>query len=221
MINTHSKGDPMNDQTHQDNLFRRLTGPLIVLTREIADQGWVPATSGNFSVRYDDQHAIITVKGRDKGKLTEEALMLIDFDGNPIDSDEEPSTETLLHTMLYKHSAEIGCVLHTFSTAQTVASKLFADQGSMSFGGYEVLKAFRGNHSKELAIDLPVINNHEDLGMIHDHVAEALAKQPHLFGYLVEGRGLYVWGKDIKDARRHLQAFEHLIACELMLQTLN
>ena len=41
-----------------------------------------------------------------------------------------------------------------------------------------------------------------------------------LWGYLIDGHGLYAWGRDMAEARRHLEAFEFLLGCELELRTL-
>jgi methylthioribulose-1-phosphate dehydratase len=46
-----------------------------------------------------------------------------------------------------------------------------------------------------------------------------LDKQP-LWGYLIDGHGLYAWGRDMAEARRHLEAFEFLLHCELELRKL-
>jgi len=43
-------------------------------------RGWVPATSGNFSVR-SDAHILITPTGLDRGKLTPDDLLEIDLQG--------------------------------------------------------------------------------------------------------------------------------------------
>ena len=71
--------------------------------------------------------------------------MVVDFDGNAVGSDHRPSAETLLHTQLYKRFADIGCVLHTHSQAQTVATRLYAGAGHIHLEGYELLQAFTGN----------------------------------------------------------------------------
>ena len=42
---------------------------LIDNIRELAQAGWTPATSSNFSHRLDERHAAITVSGKDKGRL--------------------------------------------------------------------------------------------------------------------------------------------------------
>ena len=109
--------------------LRELAGEIIANVRELSQLGWTPATSSNFSERLDDRHAAITVSGRDKGRLTEADIMVVDFDGNAVGSDHRPSAETLLHTQLYRRFADVGCILHTHSRNQTVASRLFAGAG--------------------------------------------------------------------------------------------
>src|SRR5690349_8976690 len=106
--------------------LRHLAGEIITNVRELAAAGMTPATSSNFSRRLDERHAAITVSGRDKGRLTEADIMVVDFDGNAVGSDHRPSAETLLHTQLYRRFREIGCVLHTHSRVQTIASRLYA-----------------------------------------------------------------------------------------------
>src|SRR5690348_6120926 len=95
---------------------------IVANTRELAALGWTPATSSNFSLRLDERHAAITVSGRDKGRLVRYDIMVVDFAGRAVATDQRPSAETLLHTQLYARYPEIGCVLHTHSRTQMVAS---------------------------------------------------------------------------------------------------
>jgi methylthioribulose-1-phosphate dehydratase len=194
-----------------------IAGEIIVNVRELSARGWTPATSSNFSRRLDDRHAAITVSGRDKGKLREADIMVVDFDGKAVGSDHRPSAETLLHTQLYARFPDIGCVLHTHSHAQTVASRLYAGQGHVRLEGYELLKAFPGNDTHEAAIDVPVFANTQDMNTLAAQVDALLDRQP-LWGYLIDGHGLYAWGRDMAEARRHLEAFEFLLDCELDLR---
>ena len=46
-----------------------------------------------------------------------------------------------------------------------------------------------------------------------------LDRQP-LWGYLIDGHGLYARGRTMAEARRHLEAFEFLFAAELELRKL-
>ena len=197
-----------------------LAGEIIVNVRELAALGWTPATSSNFSHRLDDRHAAITVSGRDKGRLREADIMVVDFDGRAVGSDHRPSAETLLHTQLYRRFPEIGCVLHTHSKTQTVASRLFAGAGHVRLEGYELLKAFRGNTTHESELDLPVLPNTQDMPSLAAQV-DALLDRDCMWGYLIDGHGLYAWGSDMAEARRHLEAFEFLLGCELELRRLH
>ncbi len=199
--------------------LRELAGEIIVNVRELAALGWTPATSSNFSHRLDDAHAAITVSGRDKGKLREGDIMVVDMDGRAVGSDHRPSAETLLHTQLYARFPDIGCVLHTHSRAQTIASRLFAGAGHVRLEGYELLKAFRGNDTHEAAVDVPVLPNSQDMPTLAAQV-DALFDRGPLWGYLIDGHGLYAWGRDMAEARRHLDAFEFLLDCELELRRL-
>ncbi|WP_027080180.1 methylthioribulose 1-phosphate dehydratase [Luteimonas mephitis] len=196
-----------------------LAGEIIVNVRELSALGWTPATSSNFSRRLDDRHAAITVSGRDKGKLREADIMVVDFDGRAVGSDHRPSAETGLHTQLYRRFPDIGCVLHTHSQVQTVASRLYAGNGHVHLEGYELLKAFSGNTTHETELDLPVLPNTQDMAVLAAQV-DALLDQGRMWGYLIDGHGLYAWGRDMAEARRHLEAFEFLLGCELELRKL-
>ncbi|MFC5568672.1 methylthioribulose 1-phosphate dehydratase [Lysobacter yangpyeongensis] len=192
---------------------------IIVNVRELSARGWTPATSSNFSQRIDAHHVAITVSGRDKGKLTESDIMVVDVDGRPVATELKSSAETLLHTQLYKRFPDIGCVLHTHSHNQTVASRLYAGMGHVHLEGYELLKAFSGNTTHDTEIDVPVFANTQDMHTLAAQVDALLDRQP-LWGYLIDGHGLYAWGRDMAEARRHLEAFEFLLGCELDLRRL-
>lgn len=192
-------------------------GEIIRTTRELAARGWTPATSSNFSHRIDDRHVAITVSGRDKGRLTEADIMVVDLDGKPVATERRSSAETLLHTQLYKRFPEVGCVLHTHSQNQTVASRLFSGMGRVHLEGYELLKAFSGTTTHEVEMDVPVLPNTQDMTTLAAQVDALLDNRP-MWGYLIDGHGLYAWGRDTEEARRHLEAFDFLLGCELELQ---
>ena len=209
----------MNAQPYDTERLRTLAQLLIGNIRELSAAGWTPATSSNFSHRLDATHAAITVSGRDKGRLVEADIMVVDFDGKAVGSDHRPSAETLLHTQLYRRFPEIGCVLHTHSPVQTIASRLYAPAGHVRLEGYELLKALHGNQTHETAVELPVFANTQDMTVLAAQVDALLDRAP-LWGYLIDGHGLYAWGRDMAEARRHLEAIEFLLHCELELRKL-
>lgn len=209
----------MDNPPYDAGRLRVLADEIIVNVAELARAGWTPATSSNFSERLDQRHAAITVSGRDKGRLGADDIMVVDFDGQPVATSLRPSAETLLHTMLYRRFPEVGCVLHTHSPVQTVASRLYAAEGRVHLQGYELLKALRGNATHETAVDLAVFPNTQDMTVLAAQVDALLDRQP-LWGYLIDGHGLYAWGRTMAEARRHLEAFEFLFASELELRKL-
>lgn len=188
--------------------------------RWLAERGWTPATSSNFSMRVDATHCAITVSGRDKGALTEDDVMLIDLDMRPIGTHARPSAETLLHTQLYRRFPDVGAVLHTHSVKQTVASRLFADDGEVVLDGYELLKAFSGTTTHETTLHVPVFGNTQDMTELAREVDAFIDSGKPFFGYLIDGHGIYTWGRDMAETRRHLEAFEFLLSCELEMRRL-
>lgn len=192
---------------------------IIHAAAELARLGWTPATSSNFSMRLEGELIAVTVSGRDKGRLTPDDIMVVDLDGRGVETALRPSAETGLHTQIYRRLPKVGCVLHTHSHTQTVASRLFAPEGRIRLSGYELLKAFAGNSTHELEVDIPVLPNSQDMDALALHI-EPLLDRAGLPGYLIDGHGVYAWGRDMAEARRHLDALEFLLACELDLRRL-
>ncbi|PIV36395.1 MAG: methylthioribulose-1-phosphate dehydratase [Lysobacterales bacterium CG02_land_8_20_14_3_00_62_12] len=204
---------------HSDK-FTECATALVRCGQELAALGYTPATSSNFSLRLDAGHIAITISGRDKGLLGVADIMVVDLAGLAVGSSHRPSAETRLHTQLYQFDATIGCVLHTHSRTQTVASRLYAENGMIELAGYELLKAFDGYHSHEARLRLPVLANHQQMPALAESVQSWLVGRDPVHGYLIDGHGIYTWGRDLAEARRHLEAFEFLLGCELDLRNL-
>ncbi len=190
---------------------------LIRHTAELARAGMTPATSSNFSVRLPNGQCLITVSGRDKGRLQAEDFMAVDGDGNALEAGRKSSAETMLHSQIYRLRPEANAVLHTHSLAQTLLSMQYAEQGRIAFTGYELQKAFHGVSSHEGTVTLPIVANAQDMTVLCS-ATEPLFASNAFWGYLIAGHGLYTWGRDIDEARRHLDAFEFLLNAELTKQ---
>jgi len=209
-----------DDVTYDPTRFTACATAIVSAGKKLGAQGLTPATSSNFSMRMNADHAAITVSGRDKGSLTLSDIMVIDMDGNAVGTSARPSAETLLHTQIYKQYPDANAVLHTHSRNQTVASRLFADAGHVKLEGYELLKAIAGHSTHETRIDLPVFPNTQDMNELVDRVDDWIRADKPLYGYLIDGHGIYTWGRDMAETERHIEAFEFLLACELDLRRL-
>ncbi|MDH5710887.1 MAG: methylthioribulose 1-phosphate dehydratase [Gammaproteobacteria bacterium] len=192
--------------------FPEKASDLVEACRYLGARDWAPATGGNFSVRLDEAHCLITQSGRDKALLNVDDLMVCDLDGNALDPGLRPSAELALHTRLYKIDSNIGAVLHTHSITSTVLSR--ATKGNLQLQGFEMQKALSGNNTHEQAISIAIFDNNQDIPALADHVQQRWQAgeitQP---GLLVRGHGLYAWGKDLPEARRHVEGLEFLFAC--------
>ncbi|MGH8124077.1 MAG: methylthioribulose 1-phosphate dehydratase, partial [Rudaea sp.] len=158
--------------------------------------------------------------GRDKGALTTNDVMVVDMQGHAVGSVARPSAETLLHTHIYQRFAGANAVLHTHSVTQTVASRLYADSGVIRFEGYELQKAIADHTTHESQLDLPVFPNTQHMPELVEKVDTWIAANKPLYGYLIDGHGIYTWGRDMAEAERHIEAFEFLLNCELDLRKL-
>jgi methylthioribulose-1-phosphate dehydratase len=192
----------------------QLVQQLMQHTAELARAGMTPATSSNFSARLNDRLCLITASGRDKGKLKPDDFMEVDMNGTAVDATRKASAETLLHTQIYRLRPDANVVLHTHSPAQTLMSMRYEKAGRIAFTGYELQKAFRGVSSHEGTVLLPIVGNSQDMSKLCADVAPFFAGS-EFWGYLIAGHGIYTWGRDIEEARRHLDAFEFLLNTEL------
>jgi len=178
-------------------------------------RGWVPATSGNFSVRDAASGRIqITASGLDKGVLTPAGLLEIDGDGRVISGDGRPSAETGLHLVIYKARPATGAILHVHTVWNTLLSGMCEAAGHVELTGYELLKGLSGVGTHEHVERVPVLKNSQDYDALKGALAAALEEFPGAHGVLLSRHGLYTWGESVAEARRHLEALEFLFEVE-------
>jgi methylthioribulose-1-phosphate dehydratase len=192
-------------------------GALIEAGRRMDRFGWVPATAGNLSVRLGGDRVAITRSGFHKGLLEPEAVMAVDLDGRPEDASLKPSAETGLHCGIYRRFRAAGAALHGHSPAATVLSRLAG--ASIRLSGYELLKAFPGLPTHQASVELPVLDNDQDIPRLQARVEQLWDAAPEpLPGYAIRGHGVYVWGRDMPEALLRLEALEFMLSCELELR---
>jgi methylthioribulose-1-phosphate dehydratase len=185
---------------------------IVTTGRWLDRKGWAPATAGNYSMRLDDGSFAITVSGWHKGRLTADGLMRVDAEGAALDR-KKPSAETALHMQLYRLFPQINAVLHSHSPVSVGISRAVNDD-SFRLTGHEMLKVLPGITTHEMAIDLPIVDNAQDMSVIAARI-EWLAEQGDLRAYLIRSHGLYGWGRDMAEAERVIEGVEWMFAAEL------
>lgn len=186
---------------------------LCATARQCYTRGWVPATSGNFSVRSDDR-VFITPTGLDKGKLTPGELLEIDMQGNVLGGSGKPSAETSLHTVIYRMRDPARAILHVHTVWNTLLSGKFEADGFVPLSGYELLKGLSGVQTHEHQERVPIIANTQDYAPLAEELNAILQANPVAHGVLLSRHGLYTWGESVAEARRHLEALEFLFEVE-------
>lgn len=201
--------------------FYHLADTLIYAGKVIDGNGWVPATSGNFSARLSDGTIAITVSGKHKGHLNHCDIMLIDAQGNSCDG-KVPSAETALHIQLYQRFSDVNAVLHPHSLNSTLISmrRNKKDQliSKVTLKNYELLKAFNGVTTHETRIVIPSFANDQNIDRLAEQIENYMDDHEEIYAYLLAGHGLYTWGGSINETLRYLEALDFLFACELQAQ---
>ena len=178
-------------------------------------RGWVPATSGNFSVRDGGAaRMLISPSGLDKGVMTRADLLETDLDGRPMDEAKKPSAETGLHAVIYRDRPDAFAILHVHTVWNTIVSAIFRDRGYVALAGYELLKGLAGVTTHEYEARVPILMNSQNYASLAADLAAALGNFPGAHGILLSAHGLYTWGKSVAEARRHLEALEFLFEVE-------
>jgi methylthioribulose-1-phosphate dehydratase len=177
-------------------------------------RGWSLATSSNYSlvVNRDPFRLLITASGQHKGELSPEDFVVVDGVGRPTEPDApRPSAETLLHTVVAS-SPNVGAVLHTHSVWATLVSQRPHERGYVEITGLEMIKGLEGVEGHKESVRIRVFDNSQDIPELAGALqAEWSAENPALrHGFLLRGHGLYTWGRNLTDARRHVEALEFL-----------
>jgi L-ribulose-5-phosphate 4-epimerase len=90
------------------------------LHAELPRWGLVVWTAGNVSQRLRSADLfVIKPSGVTYDALTAESMVVCDLDGNLVDGDRSPSSDTAAHAYVYRHMPEVGGVVHTHSTYAT------------------------------------------------------------------------------------------------------
>ena len=90
-------------------------------------------------------------------------------------------------------------------------SNLYFEDGGLLIEGYEMLKGLEGVKTHRHREWLPIIENSQDILALADVVADNLQQHPAAHGFLLRRHGLYTWGNDVAQAKRHVEILEFLL----------
>ncbi|MBA2942333.1 methylthioribulose 1-phosphate dehydratase [Paenibacillus sp. CGMCC 1.16610] len=191
---------------------QRAFAELREIKANLAARGWFPATSGNLSVRVGgfepEQFTFaITSSGKDKSVQTPEDFLLVNEKGVATEATSlKPSAETLIHSEIYRLTGA-GAIFHVHTIFNNLVSELYWERKSIPVDGVELIKAFN-IWDEEAQIEIPILPNYAEIPRIAALVEDAIV--PRIPGIVLRKHGIYAWGANAFEAKRHLEAFEFL-----------
>jgi len=166
---------------------------------ELVKHNLVIFTWGNVSA-IDRESGLVVIKpsGVEYDVMKASDMVVVDLDGNVVDGDLKPSSDTPTHIELYKAFPEIGGVVHTHSTYATAWAHAGCDipilgttQADYFYGDIPCTRdmtpeEITGAYEKETGT--VIIDSFKD-------------KNPmHVPGVIVKNHAPFSWGKDAHDA---------------------
>lgn len=187
-------------------------------------------TGGNLSLRLPESSdknrtdILITPSGVNKGYIREETLIPVRSDGpshcsfpaGPF----KPSYETPIHLAIYRAVPWAGAVFHVHPVYSVVLSRLHGHPAKLKafrVPWMEILKGIGFGEGSEVAF--PVLPNWQDVSRVGADLTAYLKKTARPApGFILYQHGLTVWGRDVEEARNHLEVMEY--ACLLLYKNL-
>ncbi|MDE2058706.1 MAG: methylthioribulose 1-phosphate dehydratase [candidate division NC10 bacterium] len=183
---------------------------LAEITADFSRRGWFPGTSGNLSARVSatGEPLLLTVSasGRDKASMAAADFLLVDDALQPVEPGVlHPSSEAVVHARIYEATG-CGCVLHVHTVWNNLIAELFFSRGEVALRDLEMLKAL-DIWEEATEIRVPIVENLFHLPALADAMVSRIT-DPRVPGVLIRRHGLYAWGANPFEAKRHVEAFE-------------
>ena len=159
-------------------------------------------TWGNAS-GIDRERGLVVIKpsGMPYEGLCPEQMVVLDLDGNVVEGNLRPSSDTPTHLVLYRHLEGIGGVAHTHSTYASAWA-----QAARSIPGYGTTHAdhFRGPVPVTEPLDVTALRGDYEAEIGRAIVWAMQGLDPgEIPGVLVVSHGPFTWGESAEQAVQH------------------
>jgi L-fuculose-phosphate aldolase len=171
--------------------FKEIREEIVETAKQMLAECLVTLTAGNISMRIPGEELVaITPTGRPYTTMKPEDVPVVDLAGKLVEGEFKPSSETPMHTMVYRDRPEVNAVVHThspYALAFAVAHKEIP------------LICIEGLSTKAMAVLVAeyAIPGTEEIGR---KALEALNRQPGSMAVLLANHGLLTIGKTLADA---------------------
>ncbi|HHG74153.1 MAG TPA: methylthioribulose 1-phosphate dehydratase, partial [Persephonella sp.] len=102
---------------------------------------------------------------------------------------------------------DAGCVIHIHTVNNNFVSQVYFENGYVPLKDMEMIKAL-DIWKEDAFVKVPIIENWFDLDKLAEEAGKAV--NPEVPGLLIRNHGIYAWGRDEFEAKRHIEAFEFM-----------
>mgnify|MGYP000647802824 CR=1 FL=1 len=190
-------------------MLKELREQVYEANMDLPRHGLVVFTWGNASaVDRDRGLFVIKPSGVDYGELSPESMVVCDLDGNVVEGDLNPSSDTPTHAYLYRQWDNIGGIVHTHSAAAVAWAQ--AGRAIPCYGTtqadyfYGEVPCMRGLTEDEIEGDYEL-----NTGKVIVEGFRGLDPVSHP-GCLVRNHGPFSWGADAAQAVYHAVVIEEV-----------
>ena len=90
----------------------QIRADIVEAGRRLYARAYIASNDGNISARLDNDRLITTPKGVSKGFMTPDMMVVVDYAGNKISRDRDPSSELPMHLEIYRNRPDVNAVVH-------------------------------------------------------------------------------------------------------------
>lgn len=207
----------MGDLLNQQERLKKLRHDVWQANLDLERHKLVTFTWGNVSA-IDRESGLVVIKpsGVAYEDLSAENMVVVDLQGNVLEGELNPSSDTATHLVLYRTYAKIGGVVHTHSpqaTAWAQAGKAIPALGTTHADYfYGSIPCTRALTNQEIASDYEL-----NTGLV---IAETIGDNDPIAipGILVKEHAPFCWGKDAHQAVHNAVVTE--VVAGMAMQTL-
>jgi L-ribulose-5-phosphate 4-epimerase len=190
-------------------MLEELKQSVLEANLELPKRGLVTYTWGNVS-GIDREKNLIVIKpsGIPYEKLKLEHLVVLDLEGNIVEGDLHPSSDTPTHLVIYRNFEKVGGIVHTHSRWATI----WAQSGKyIPALGTTHADYFLGNIPCTRKMTAEEINGEYEKETGNVIIETFNGKNPNYMpGVLVNNHGPFTWGKDAHEAVHNAVVLEEV-----------
>lgn len=188
------------------------------LCRQFYAQGWVSGTGGGISIRHEGK-VYMAPSGVQKERLQPDDLYELDGDGNVLKAPQGDVCLSACAPLFFNafRLRDAGAVLHSHSINAMLAT--LSGERELRVTHLEMMKGIR-DHGYHDELVVPIIRNTAHEHDLADSMAEAIEAYPKSQAVLVERHGVYVWGRDWKEAKKHAECYDYLFEAAVKMRQL-